>query len=40
MEAYFGPIPLISQDATWNNEKQQNEQMTYLYGKNWKKLYE
>ena len=40
MEAYFGPIPIISESATWNNEKQKNEQLTYLYGSNWKKLYE
>lgn len=40
MEAYFGPIPIISEAATWDSEKQQNEQMTYLYGSNWKKLYE
>lgn len=40
MEEYFGPIPLIGTDATWNNEKQQDTAMTYLYGSNWQKLYQ
>jgi len=40
MEAYFGPIPVMSELATWDNAKQQEQEMTYLYGKNWKKLYE
>lgn len=40
MEAYFGPIPIIPAEATWDNEKQQNQQMTYLYGANWKQLYQ
>ncbi|MBR5232199.1 MAG: lamin tail domain-containing protein [Clostridia bacterium] len=39
MESYFGPIPLIGQDATWDSEKQKDQAMTYLYGKNWQKLY-
>ena len=40
MEKYFGPIPLMSEAVTWNSEKQKDQAMTYLYGKNWKKLYE
>ena len=39
MAAYFGPIPLIPRDATWDSEKAQNNGMTYLYGSDWKKLY-
>ena len=39
MASYFGPIPLISPDATWDSEKAQNTGMTYLYGSNWQKLY-
>ena len=39
MESYFGPIPLIPADATWDSEKAQNTGMTYLYGSNWQKLY-
>ena len=40
MESYFGPIPLIGADATWDSEKAQNTAMTYLYGSNWQKLYQ
>lgn len=40
MEVYFGPIPLISTDATWNSTSAENKAMTYLYGPNWKRLYE
>lgn len=40
MESYFGPIPLISAEATWDSEKAQNNGMTYLYGSNWQKLYQ
>lgn len=39
MESYFGPIPLIPTDATWDSEKAKNNGMTYLYGANWQKLY-
>lgn len=40
MASYFGPIPLISADATWDSEKAKNNGMTYLYGSNWQKLYQ
>ena len=40
MESYFGPLPLISQSATWDTEKAQNTAMTYLYGANWERLYQ
>ena len=40
MASYFGPIPLISPDATWDSEKAKNNGMTYLYGSNWQKLYQ
>ena len=40
MEHYFGPIPIMPAEATWDNEKQQDREMTYLYGKNWKQLYQ
>ena len=40
MESYFGPIPLIPSDATWDSEKAQNKGMTYLYGASWQKLYQ
>ena len=40
MESYFGPIPLIPAEATWDSEKLQEKEMTYLYGSNWRKLYE
>ncbi len=37
---YFGPIPIISEEATWDTEKQKENAMTYLYGPNWKALYQ
>ena len=40
MESYFGRIPLIPAEATWDSEKAQNNGMTYLYGANWQKLYQ
>ena len=40
MESYFGPIPIISAEATWDSEKVKNNAMTYLYGANWKSLYQ
>ena len=40
MEAYLGPLPLVPETATWLTEKAKDKDMTYLYGKNWKKLYE
>ncbi len=40
MEAYFGPLPLLSEECTWQTEKLKDTDMTYLYGKNWQKLYE
>lgn len=40
MESYFGPIPLISPEATWDGDKAKNNGMTYLYGSNWEKLYQ
>jgi len=40
MEAYLGPLPIISESATWDGEKQQNKEMTYLYGADWQKLYQ
>ena len=40
MASYFGPIPLISTDATWDSEKAKDKGMTYLYGSNWQKLYQ
>jgi len=39
MESYFGPIPRIPEDATWDSEKLKNTGMTYLYGSNWQQLY-
>lgn len=39
MEQYFGSIPLVPADATWNDDKSKNTGMTYLYGSNWKALY-
>ena len=39
MEQYFGPIPLISSDATWDSTEKQESAMTYLYGSNWRSLY-
>ena len=39
MAAYFGPIPIISAEATWDSEKAKNNGMTYLYGANWERLY-
>ena len=40
MTYYFGPIPIISEEATWDTEKQKENAMTYLYGPNWKTLYQ
>ena len=40
MTYYFGPIPVISEEATWDTEKQKENAMTYLYGPNWKTLYQ
>ena len=40
MTYYFGPIPIISEEATWDTEKQKETAMTYLYGPNWKTLYQ
>lgn len=40
MEKYFGPIPRIPEEATWNTETAKDKDMTYLYGKNWQKLYQ
>ncbi|MBO4836115.1 MAG: lamin tail domain-containing protein [Clostridia bacterium] len=39
MTEYFGPIPLIPRDATWDSDKAKNNGMTYLYGSSWQKLY-
>ena len=33
-------IPIISEEATWDTEKQKENAMTYLYGPNWKTLYQ
>ncbi|MBO4379249.1 MAG: hypothetical protein J5889_09815 [Clostridia bacterium] len=40
MTYYFGPIPVISEEAIWDTEKQKESAMTYLYGANWKNLYQ
>jgi len=40
MASYFGPIPVISPDASWDSEKAKNNGMTYLYGSNWERLYQ
>lgn len=40
MESYFGPIPLIDADVSWDSEKAKNNGMTYLYGSNWERLYQ
>ena len=40
MESYFGPIPLIPTDASWDSDKAKDKGMTYLYGSNWEKLYQ
>ena len=39
MESYFGPIPILPPEASWDNEKAKNNGMTYLYGTNWEQLF-
>ena len=39
MESYFGPIPLIPADTSWDSDKAKDTGMTYLYGPNWQRLY-
>lgn len=40
MEAYFGPIPLLSEKTTWLTEALKSADMVYLYGNNWESLYQ
>lgn len=40
MEAYFGPLPRMPENATWDTDKAKDNGMTYLYGKNWQRLYQ
>lgn len=38
MTAYFGPIPMLSSDLTWDSTAAYESAMSYLYGSNWKAL--
>lgn len=38
MTAYFGPIPMLSSDLTWDSDAAYESAMSYLYGSNWKAL--